>query len=81
MSHKEHASSPYEYRYSVEGCRPVILAVWNQPGLMKPVELATPPHKSSLPYVSEDAEALLIISSPFLAPQNTTGSPTSLVVH
>ena len=56
------------------------LAVWNMPGLMYPVELATPPHRSSRLYVSEDAEVLLILL-PLLALQKATGLPLSRVVH
>ena len=73
-------SSPWEYRYSVEGCSPVNLAVWNMPGLMYPVVLATPPHRSSRLYVSEDAETLLILLS-LRALQKATGLPLSRVVH
>ena len=74
------ALSPYEYEYSVEGCSPVSLAVWNCPGSMNPVELATPPHRSPRVYVSELAVALLLTLLP-LARQRTRGVPLSLVVH
>ena len=46
---------------------------------MKPVELATPPHRSPRVYVSELAVVLLLAAVRF-AVQRTTGVPLSLVV-